>query len=94
MNNQNLILPAGTAKIGEQEYQIKLNSSPDACWTSLNDLPVQDGEWRNRVYEGRRPGPRRIRRADQHRPHQRPRGALLTVLQERQGLHAGHRQST
>src|SRR5580704_1610775 len=28
MANQNLILPAGTAKIGDIDYQIKLNSSP------------------------------------------------------------------
>src|SRR5438552_13588954 len=29
VNAQNLILPAGTAKIGQQEYQVKLNSSPE-----------------------------------------------------------------
>src|SRR3954447_5834363 len=28
LGNQNLILPAGTAKIGDRDYQIKLNSSP------------------------------------------------------------------
>src|SRR4051812_26864165 len=40
VNNQNLILPAGTAKIGQQEYQVRLNSSP-AVVTQLNDLPVK-----------------------------------------------------
>jgi multidrug efflux pump subunit AcrB len=32
LGNQNLILPAGTAKIGDKDYQIKLNSSP-RFWT-------------------------------------------------------------
>lgn len=37
---QNLILPAGTAKFGERDYQIKLNSSPRVL-EELNDLPVK-----------------------------------------------------
>jgi multidrug efflux pump subunit AcrB len=40
VNNQNLILPAGTAKISTQEYQIRLNSSPLSV-AELNDLPIQ-----------------------------------------------------
>jgi multidrug efflux pump subunit AcrB len=40
VNAQNLILPAGTAKIGTQEYQVRLNSSPEVVET-LNDLPVK-----------------------------------------------------
>lgn len=40
INAQNLILPAGTAKIGKQEYQVRLNSSPDAV-AQLNDLPIK-----------------------------------------------------
>jgi len=40
LNSQNLILPAGTAKIGKQEYQIILNSSP-ATADQLNDLPIK-----------------------------------------------------
>src|SRR5438552_2381031 len=38
--NQNVILPAGTAKIGTIEYNIRTNSSPDILET-LNDLPVK-----------------------------------------------------
>src|SRR3954462_10461275 len=30
LGNQNLILPAGTAKIGDKDYQVRLNSSPRA----------------------------------------------------------------
>ncbi len=37
---QNLILPAGTAKIGGLEYQIETNSSPTSI-EALNDLPVK-----------------------------------------------------
>ena len=37
---QNQIIPAGTAKIGGFEYNIKLNNSPDAV-EALNDLPVK-----------------------------------------------------
>jgi len=40
MNLQNLILPAGTAKIGDREYQVQLNSSPELV-AQMNDLPVK-----------------------------------------------------
>ncbi len=40
INNQNLILPAGSTKIGKQEYQVRLNSSPEAV-KLLNDLPIK-----------------------------------------------------
>src|SRR5208283_1135415 len=37
---QNLVLPAGTTKIGQQEYPIVLNSSP-ARVAALNELPIK-----------------------------------------------------
>ncbi len=37
---QNLVLPSGTAKIGDREYSVRLNSSPDAA-AALNDLPIK-----------------------------------------------------
>src|SRR5947208_1677367 len=40
LGSQNVILPAGTAKIGPIEYNIRTNSSPDILET-LNDLPVK-----------------------------------------------------
>lgn len=40
INAQNLILPAGTAKMGERDYLVRLNSSPDAI-ALLNDLPIK-----------------------------------------------------
>ena len=40
MNNQSLILPAGSVKVGTQEYQVRLNASPEDV-KGLNDLPVK-----------------------------------------------------
>jgi multidrug efflux pump subunit AcrB len=40
VNAQNLILPAGTAKIGEYEYQVDMNGSPQTV-NELNDLPIK-----------------------------------------------------
>ncbi len=37
---QNLIIPAGTEKIGRYEFNVKLNSSPNVL-DELNDLPVK-----------------------------------------------------
>ena len=41
MNAQNLILPAGTEKIGDKEYNVRLNSSP-LVLNDLNDMPVRE----------------------------------------------------
>src|SRR3954470_11796582 len=40
IGNQNLIIPAGTAKIGATEYNVKLNSSPDVI-AAFNDIPLK-----------------------------------------------------
>jgi multidrug efflux pump subunit AcrB len=40
IGEQNLILPAGNAKIGEQEYPIRINSSPETV-EALNNLPLK-----------------------------------------------------
>jgi multidrug efflux pump subunit AcrB len=40
-NAQNVILPAGTAKMGEREYNVRLNSSLTVV-DQLNDLPVKE----------------------------------------------------
>jgi len=37
---QNQIIPAGTAKIGQFEYNVKLNNSPEAV-DALNNLPIK-----------------------------------------------------
>src|SRR5690349_7115823 len=40
VNTQNLILPSGTVKIGDTEFSVGMNASPDAI-AGLNDLPVR-----------------------------------------------------
>src|SRR5437870_8716306 len=40
LNAQNVILPAGTQTIGDREYNLRLNSSPELLQT-LNDLPIK-----------------------------------------------------
>jgi multidrug efflux pump subunit AcrB len=40
LNLQNLILPAGSVKIDQREYLVKLNSSPDVV-AAFNDLPIK-----------------------------------------------------
>jgi CzcA family heavy metal efflux pump len=41
VNLQNLILPAGTAKMGNREYTVSLNSSPQTM-SALNDIPIRE----------------------------------------------------
>jgi CzcA family heavy metal efflux pump len=40
LGNQNIVLPSGTAKIGQFEYDVDLNSSPPTV-EELNDLPIK-----------------------------------------------------
>ncbi|MBV8550346.1 MAG: efflux RND transporter permease subunit [Acidobacteriaceae bacterium] len=40
VNAQNVILPTGTAKIGRTEYNVELNSTPEAI-SALNRLPIK-----------------------------------------------------
>src|ERR1700678_1367901 len=40
INAQNLIIPAGTAKIGTREYFVKLNSSPKLI-EAFNEMPIK-----------------------------------------------------
>src|SRR4029453_8648266 len=40
VNTQNLILPSGTTKLGEMEYTIRMNATPDAI-AGLNEMPVR-----------------------------------------------------
>ena len=40
VSTQNLTLPTGNAKLGEREYRVSLNSSPDVV-PALNDIPIR-----------------------------------------------------
>ncbi len=41
ISTQNLVLPQGTSKIGDREYDVELNSSPKNI-PELNDLPIKE----------------------------------------------------
>jgi len=49
IGNQNIILPAGTAKVGSLEYNVELNSSPLTI-QELNDLPIKLGANNSPIY--------------------------------------------
>ena len=40
VSRQNVVLPSGTAKIGQSEYDVRLNASPRTV-AELNDLPIK-----------------------------------------------------
>ncbi len=40
IGNQNLILPSGTTKMGQFEYNVEINGSPDRV-EELNNLPIK-----------------------------------------------------
>jgi multidrug efflux pump subunit AcrB len=40
LSSQNIVLPQGTSKIGDREYDVELNSSPKKI-PELNDLPIK-----------------------------------------------------
>jgi len=76
---QNLVLPSGTAKIGETEYNVSLDSSP-ALLAALNDLPIKTVNGAvirirdvAQVHDGYEPQQNTVRLAG-------TRGVLLTVL--------------
>ena len=91
LNLQNLILPAGTAKFAGTEYPVRLNSSLPSI-DEFNNLPDQDGQRRHHLYEGRRHRPRRLRPADEHRPHERRARRPADGDAQRQGVDAGDRR--
>ena len=77
--NQNQIIPAGTIKVGDFEYNVKLNNSPDVV-DELNNLPVKQVNGAT-VYMGDvahvrdgAPPQRNLVRMDGHR------AVLMTVL--------------
>jgi multidrug efflux pump subunit AcrB len=79
VGQQNLILPSGTSKIGQFEYDVDLNSSPKRV-AELNDLPIKSVKGTTiyirdvaNVRDGFSPQTNIVRRDGQ-------RGVLLTVM--------------
>ncbi len=64
VNAQNLIVPSGTAKIGESEYDVRVNAAPRTI-AGLNDIPIRQVGEHDDLPARRGDGERRIRGADQ-----------------------------
>ena len=89
---QNLILPAGTQKIGELEYFIKVNASPHQI-EELNDLPIQRQERHGDLCPGRRARARRLRHRRRTSSGWAATGpSLMTRAEDRQQLDPRHHQ--
>ena len=90
VSQQNLILPAGTSKIGQFEYDVDLNSSP-ARVQELNDLPIK-AVGNTTIYihdvahvrDGYSPQTNIVRRDGL-------RGVLLTIMKVGSDVDAGYR---
>ena len=89
---QNQIIPAGTAKIGSFEYNVKLNDSPEAI-DELNNLPIKTVERRHHLHPRRRATSATARRRRRNIVHVdgAPRGAD-DHPEERLGLDARDRR--
>ena len=90
INAQNLILPAGTAKIGDARVQRPAQQQPGHRRGAQRPAD-QAGQRRDRLHPGRRPGARRLRGADQHRAPGRPPRRAADRPQERRRLDARRR---
>ena len=88
---QNLILPAGTQKIGDLEYYVGINASPEKV-EEMNDLPIAASKRHRRLCARRRARARRLAAADQHCAHGGPARRADDHPEDRQGLHAGCHQ--
>src|SRR3954463_11068558 len=84
INSQNLIFPAGTAKIGSTEFDVTLNASPRVL-DELNDLPIKSLNGATiyvrdvaQVRDGFQPQQNVVRQDG-------VRGALLTILKSGSG---------
>ena len=91
INAQSVILPSGTVKIGDREYNVLLNNSPDVLDPPQRPAD-QAGQRRDDLHPRRRAGPRRLRAADQHGQAQRGKGGAAARAQERVGLDRRCRQ--
>ena len=88
---QSIILPAGDAKIGKIDYQIKVNSSPKVL-RPIERPADPGGQWRDGVHQGCGAGARRVCGANQHRAHQRHARHADDRAAQRPGFHAVDRE--
>ena len=70
VNQQNLILPAGTARIGDREFVVQDELEPGDDGRDERSAGA-GGKRRGGVHQRRRAGAHRLCRADEHRPRER-----------------------
>ncbi len=90
ITQQNLILPAGTARMGDREYVVKMNSSPSEV-SALNDLPMRAANGRGGVHQGCGAGSEGIAIQTNVVRQDGKRGRAADGAEERRDEHAGHR---
>ena len=87
ITSQNLILPAGTAKFGNNEMPILLNASPTVV-DELNNLPIKTVNGTPSLHQGRGPRSRRISGSAEHRASGRQARRADGGLEGERGVHA------
>ena len=92
INAQNLTLPSGTVKVGDKEYGVHLNNSPDLV-AEMGNFPIKQVNGATiyirdvaQVRDG-------YARPDQHHPPGRPPRRPADDPEERRGLDPGHHQA-
>ncbi len=91
IGTQNLILPAGTVKIGSFEDDVDLNGSPQTV-EEMNDLPIKTVGHEHDLHSGCRARPRRQSSADEHRPGGRATSRAHDRPEARKHFDSGHHQ--
>jgi len=91
INNQNLTVPAGTQKIGDTEYNVKLNASPFKL-DEINDLPIRGQVNGNVTTSATSPSSTMAIPADEHRSCEWPARRVDDDPENRRRIHAQYRQ--
>ena len=92
VSQQNLILPSGTSKIGQFEYDVDLNSSPVHV-ADINDLPIKSNGQHHDLHPRCGQRSRRIFAADQYCAARRPARRADAGDEGGPDLHARNRQA-
>ena len=91
VNLQNLVLPSGTAKIGQFEYDVDLNGAPRTVRGTERPSDQAGGQLDD-LSSGRRPRAQRLCAADQHRPPRWPARRARDRAQGGERVHTRRRQ--
>ena len=88
LQTSNVILPAGDARIGNTDYSVQLNSSPETV-AAVQPHPDQGRRYGDCAARGRSESRRQLRRATRHCPCQRQARDLSRHPETFRRVHAG-----